>query len=58
MQRIEKGDLLISPPNISDSRFDKTVLLVTRSTNQGSLALCLNRPTSHLINDVLKEVNI
>ena len=50
MHRIGKGDLLIAPPNMSDSRFDKTVLLVTRNTNQGSLALCLNRPTSHSIN--------
>ena len=58
MQRIEKGDLLISPPNISDSRFDKAVLLVTRNTNQGSLALCINRPTHHLVNDVLKDINI
>ena len=58
MHRIEKGDLLIAPPNMSDSRFDKTVLLVTQSTNRGSLALCVNRPTSHSINSVLKEINI
>ena len=58
MHRIEKGDLLISPPNMSDSRFDKSVLLVTHSTNRGSLALCVNRPTSHSINSVLKEINI
>jgi putative transcriptional regulator len=58
MHRIGKGDLLIAPPNMSDSRFDKSVLLVTRNTNQGSLALCVNRPTSHSINSVLKEINI
>jgi putative transcriptional regulator len=58
MQRIEKGDLLISPPTISDSRFEKTVLLVTRNTAQGSLAFCLNRPTQYKINDVLKEIDI
>lgn len=55
---IESGDLLIAPPQIEDPRFEKTVLLVTHETIYGSMALCLNRPTNHKINEVLKEIGL
>jgi putative transcriptional regulator len=57
-QGIEPGDLLISPPNINDSRFEKTVLLVTHKAQAGSLALCLNRPSHHKVNEILKDVDL
>jgi putative transcriptional regulator len=55
---LNPGDLLVAPPTIVDSRFEKTVLMLTHSTEAGSLAICLNKATDHKINDVLKEINI
>jgi len=58
MLELASGDLLVSPPTIVDSRFEKTVLLLTHNTEAGSLALCVNRPTEHKINDIIKELNL
>lgn len=55
---LESGDLLVAPPTIVDSRFEKTVLLLTHHGDIGSLALCLNKPTDHKINEVLKELDL
>lgn len=55
---LESGDLLVAPPSIVDSRFEKTVLFLTHQGDLGSLALCLNRQTEHRINDVLKELDL
>jgi putative transcriptional regulator len=55
---LQAGDLLVSPPSIIDSRFEKTVLFLTHHGEVGSLALCVNRPTDHKINDILKELDL
>ena len=52
------GDLLVAPPTIIDSRFEKTVLLLTHNIEAGSLALCLNKQSEYKVNDILKEVNL
>lgn len=49
------GDLLISPANMVDPRFTKTVLLLTHNDDDGSFAFCLNRPSGYSIKDLLSE---
>jgi putative transcriptional regulator len=51
-------DLLIAPPAIPDKRFHKAVLMLTHDTEQGSFALCVNKPTNHTLNDILEENQI
>lgn len=52
------GDLLVAPPAMVDSRFEKTVLFLTHNNDVGSLAFCLNKQTDHTVNYILKEINI
>ena len=58
IDELEPGDLLVAPPTIVDSRFSKTVLLLTHYSEIGALALCVNRSTEHKINEILKELDI
>jgi putative transcriptional regulator len=51
------GDLLISPPRVSDRRFEKTVLLVAHHKDT-SLAFCLNRRTNYMLSDIVKDIGI
>lgn len=52
------GDLLIAPLKIPDSRFHKSVLLLTHDHGGGSFALCVNKHTNHTLQEVLKEADI
>lgn len=51
-------DLLISPPNIPDSRFRNTVLMLTHDHDGGSFALCVNRETKYTLKDLLEDTEI
>jgi putative transcriptional regulator len=51
-------DLLIAPPAIPDQRFRKAVIMLTHDTQQGSFALCVNKPTDHTLQDILDDNNI
>lgn len=52
------GDLLIAPANMRDSRFAKTVLLVTTNHLHGTTALCLNKPTGYQVKDILQSIDL
>ena len=52
------GSLLIAPPNMTDTRFSKSVLLVTHHNSQGTFALCLNRPTSHSLASLKDQLEL
>ena len=52
------GSLLIAPPAMTDSRFSKTVLLVTHHNSQGTFALCLNKPTKHTLSSLSEELKL
>jgi len=56
MHQVNSGDLLISPTLIPDSRFRKSVMMMTHSHQGHHYALCLNRPSEHLVTDILKDV--
>lgn len=53
-----QGSLLIAPPGIPDPRFKQSVMLVTRNSRAGTLALCLNRHTRYTIKDVLNDTDL
>lgn len=55
---LNPGDLLISPPSTPDTRFKEAVLLVTDHDHKGSIALCLNRPTEFMVNDLITPLNV
>jgi putative transcriptional regulator len=57
MMDIEVGDLLIAPPKITDSRFEKSVLLIAHH-RETSLAFCLNKKTGHRLSDIVRELNL
>ena len=50
------GSLLIAPPAMADSRFARSVLLVTHNNSAGSFALCLNRPTKHTAKQLSEQL--
>lgn len=52
------GDLLISPPNILDPRFNKTVLLLTNFGQGGAFGLCLNKPSDHTVNEIIEPLGL
>jgi len=57
MVEFKPTDLLIAPPSIPDPRFRKSVMMLTHSHEGGSFALCLNRPSNYVCNDIIKEID-
>lgn len=55
---LHAGDILISPPNMPDPRFKNTVLLLTHDSEDGSFALCVNRPTKHLVSELVPDLDL
>ena len=44
-QAPEKGMLLVATPEIRDSRFSETVILLLHYESEGALGVAINRPT-------------
>lgn len=55
---LNPGDLLVAPPATPDSRFREAVLMVTDHDHKGSVALCLNRATDFMVNDLITPLNV
>lgn len=55
---IKQGQLLVAPPQMLDTRFARTVLLLTHHNSQGSFALCLNKPTGHTMAQASLEMGL
>lgn len=49
----EHGVLLVAKPSILDPNFSRTVVLVTRAPDGGTIGVILNRPTKQSLADVL-----
>jgi len=59
MIKPQTGNLLISPPSMTDDRFDQSVLLLTHHKNEhGSFALCVNKPTQFTISEIADELEL
>jgi putative transcriptional regulator len=51
----EKGRLLISEPNMLDSNFKRSILLLTEHNEKESIGFILNQPTKIKIHDLFEE---
>ena len=56
--RVRPTDLLIAPPNMPDSRFRNSVLMVTHNNPQGTFALCVNRPLGQGLQDISEGLDL
>lgn len=50
------GDLLVAVPPLADPNFRRTLILLCDHTVDGSFGLVLNRPTEHLLAEVLDDL--
>lgn len=56
IESIEKGDLLISEPFLNDPNFERTVVLVCESNENGHVGLVLNKAMEEVtLEDVLED---
>ena len=54
----KKGCLLIAEPTIlNDMSFNRSVILLTEHSNDGSVGFILNKPLSYSINDLIPEID-
>ncbi len=58
MQTIHPSTLLIAPPGIPDRRFRNAVIMLTHSTEQGDFGLCVNRQTTHSLQEVTEPLDL
>jgi putative transcriptional regulator len=49
------GKILIAPPSVKGSFWQKTVILITESHEQGNMGLVLNKPTKVSIKDFAQQ---
>jgi len=53
-----KGRLLIAEPSIlNDSSFNRAVILLSEHNDEGSIGFIMNRATSHVLNDIIPEID-
>lgn len=53
-----KGDLLIAEPSIiGDISFNRSVVLLTDHSNEGSIGFILNKPLDYTIKDLIPEID-
>ncbi|MCC5945185.1 MAG: YqgE/AlgH family protein [Bernardetiaceae bacterium] len=52
MLDLEKGNMLLSEPFLSDPNFQRVVILLCEHSEEGSFGLVLNRPSNFLVSDV------
>ena len=56
--QLNKGKLLIAEPAIlTDTSFNRTVILLTEHNNEGSVGFIINKPTQFSIIDVIPEIS-
>ena len=58
MLGLAPGDVIIAPPRIRDSRFAKTVVMLTHTTGGAQFGLCLNKPSSNTVADLTPELDV
>lgn len=55
----KKGNLLIAEPSIiGDSSFNRSVILITEHTQEGTVGFILNKPLNYKLSDVISDTNI
>lgn len=56
--KVRATDLLIAPPNMPDTRFRNSVLMLTHTHSRGAFALCVNRPMNFTLEEILQDSNV
>ena len=54
---INTGTLLLSIPLIDDERFDKTIIIITESSEEEKIGFIINKKTNLKVNDLVKKIN-
>ena len=52
-----RGRLLLASPALYDPNFRRTVVLVTEHTDDGAVALVLNRPSETSVEDAVPDLD-
>lgn len=52
------GDVIIAPPRMQDSRFAKSVIMLTHNQMGATFGLCLNKPSNNTVADLTPELDI
>ena len=55
-QKLQKGNLLVSEPNMKDPNFKRSVILITEHNEKESIGFIINQPTKISINDLIDEL--
>lgn len=59
VQKIEKGQLLIADPSlITDSHFNRSVILLVEHNHEGSVGFILNKLSEFKLSDLVEEVKV
>ena len=53
--RLEVGDLLVATPTLLDPNFERSVVLLLDTDEDGALGVVLNRPTSVAVEEILPD---
>jgi len=53
-----QGDILIAPPQMLDSRFDQSVILLAQHDEGGSWGICLNKPAPLTTRELFARADI
>ena len=51
--RVEVGDLLVATPGLLDPNFERSVVLLLDTDEDGALGVVLNRPTTVAVAEIL-----
>lgn len=54
---LKKGVLLVAGKNLYDPNFEKTIILVTEYTEDGTIGLIINRPTEMTVAEALPKLS-
>lgn len=55
---IRTGDLLVAPPQMKDSRFSESVIIMVHAGRDGHWGLCLNKGLGLTVADMLTQADI
>ncbi len=57
-QKITKGNLLVAEPStLTDSSFNRAIILLTEHNDEGSVGFILNKPSDYLLKDLVFEID-
>ena len=55
---INTGTLLLSIPLIEDERFDKTIIIITKSSEEEKIGFIINKKTNLKVIDLIKKIKM